>query len=425
MKGGGALSHAASGVSPSFRALTWAYGCAHGGKTLFWTASDLYFTFYMTEVCGVAPLHTGIIIGCSLLFAALADLGLIGLLAGRGTGMEPARMQAFGSVASAVALLLFASVAVVPPDMRLGASIVTLFTFRAAYALLDVPQNALLALATSTDEQRRRMTAVRNGAGAVARTALAFAFVPVMAHQVPIDAAGAFLGMVVLLSAFTIAGALILSRFVAGHTRSIVRTTSGGIRSYGGHTLMAMMAVMTIATTIFNQIEPYLASYGMGRHLSASAFMGLIAAGGALSQTAWLSFSMRRAPFALLGYALAMMVGGSCLLVFVPRDVLVASGSAALLYGIGSGGVLFVLWSGIARSASHGDAVAVIGRFTAVAKLGQGVAVVIAGALLDGWLSRTDGGALAAVMAGAVTTGAMILLGLSIIRHGQARQMLT
>ncbi|MBD8546745.1 MFS transporter [Sphingomonas sp. CFBP 8760] len=412
-------------MSPSFRALTWAYGCAHGGKTLFWTASDLYFTFYMTEVCGVAPLYTGIIIGCSLLFAALADLGLIGLLTRRGIGIEPARMQACGSVASAAALLLFASVAYVPPDMRLGASIVTLFTFRAAYALLDVPQNALLALATSTDEQRRRMTAVRNAAGAVARTALAFAFVPVMAHQGPIDAGRAFLGMVALLSVFTIVGALILSRLVAGHTRSIVQTIPDGIRPHGGRTLMAMMTVMTIATTIFSQIEPYLASYGMGRHLSASAFMGLIAVGAALSQTAWLSCSISRSPSALLGYALAMMVGGSCLLVFVPRDVLIASGGAALLYGIGLGGVLFVLWSGIARSASHGDAVGVIGRFTAVAKMGQGVAVVIAGALLDGWLSRTDGGALAAVMAGAIATGAMILLGLSIIQRGQAHHMLT
>nr|WP_244646623.1 MFS transporter [Sphingomonas sp. CFBP 8760] len=405
--------------------MTWAYGCAHGGKTLFWTASDLYFTFYMTEVCGVAPLYTGIIIGCSLLFAALADLGLIGLLTRRGIGIEPARMQACGSVASAAALLLFASVAYVPPDMRLGASIVTLFTFRAAYALLDVPQNALLALATSTDEQRRRMTAVRNAAGAVARTALAFAFVPVMAHQGPIDAGRAFLGMVALLSVFTIVGALILSRLVAGHTRSIVQTIPDGIRPHGGRTLMAMMTVMTIATTIFSQIEPYLASYGMGRHLSASAFMGLIAVGAALSQTAWLSCSISRSPSALLGYALAMMVGGSCLLVFVPRDVLIASGGAALLYGIGLGGVLFVLWSGIARSASHGDAVGVIGRFTAVAKMGQGVAVVIAGALLDGWLSRTDGGALAAVMAGAIATGAMILLGLSIIQRGQAHHMLT
>lgn len=187
----------------------------------------------------------------------------------------------------------------------------------------------------------------------------------------------------------------------------------------------AMMAVLTIATTIFGQVEPYLAMYGMGGGLSAGAFMGLVAAGAALSQVAWLRMSLRAGPRSLLGWALAMMVAGSGLLLPAPRTMLAVGATAALLYGIGSGGALFVLWSGIARQGARGDALTTIGRFTAIAKSAQGWAVIIVGALLDGWFARSDGQALAATMAGATLVGAFVLGTLAWFARGQRDVMLT
>lgn len=410
----------------TFRTLAWAYGFAHGGKTLFWTASDLYFTFYMTEVCAVSPAATGFVIGCSFLFAALADLTFARALAGAtGKYAHPAQMQAIGAFASAAALLLFAGVAFAPTSMRLGASILALFGFRAAYALLDVPQNALLALAAGTEPERAKLTAVRNVTGATARTLLALAFVPVMTGHASTIAGIAFLSLVLLLSSLTIVSALVLAR-VAGQCRAAATTPdpAPGLAS-AVRLLLAMMFVQTIATTAFMQIEPYLAAYGIADRLSAGIFMGAIALGSAVSQPLWLRRSVTARSGMLLGQALGVMVIGSFLLVILPRDTLLGSGSAGLVYGIGSGGVLFALWTSVARNAARGSAVSVIGRFTAFAKLGQGIAVIGTGMLLDQWLQRTDGYRLAATMSGAILIGAILVGGLSAFGYRQRRHIVT
>lgn len=406
----------------SDRVLAWTYGAAHGGKTLLWAASDLYFTFFMTEICGVAPLYAGLAIGCSLLFAGLADLVLVRWVSDFRSATGSARLQAWGALASAGALLLFAAIAFLPPTIRLGAGIVTLFGFRAAYALLDVPQNALLALAPSNDEQRRRLTAVRNGAGAIARTMLAIAFVPVMAGTRPDTS---FLLLVVILVTMALGGAVMLARITPERPLQLVRTVPGPARAHNMLYLTARMAVLTIVTTIFGQVEPYLAMYGMGGGLSAGAFLGTVAAGTVLSQTVWLRATVRAGPRSLLGWALAMMVVGSGLLVPAPRGVLAVGAAAALLYGIGAGGVLFVLWSGIAQSGARGNALATIGRFTAIAKSAQGCAIIAVGAMFDGGFARTDGHALAMMMAAATLVGAIVVAALTWVRRGQRDAMLT
>jgi len=406
----------------SDRALVWTYGAAHGGKTLLWAASDLYFTFFMTEICGVAPLYAGLAIGCSLLFAGLADLVLVRWVSDFRSATGSARLQAWGAFASAGALLLFAAIAFLPPTIRLGAGIVTLFGFRAAYALLDVPQNALLALAPSNDEQRRRLTAVRNGAGAIARTILAIAFVPVMAGARPDTS---FLLLVVVLVTMALGGAVMLARITPERPPKASRAFPSPARAHDMLYLTAMMAVLTIMTTIFGQVEPYLAMYGMGGGLSAGAFLGTVAAGTVLSQTVWLRATVRAGPRSLLGWALAMMVVGSGLLVPAPRGVLGVGVAAALLYGIGAGGVLFVLWSGIAQSGARGNALATIGRFTAIAKSAQGCAIIAVGAMFDGGFARTDGQALAMMMAAATLVGAIVVAALTWVCRGQRDAMLT
>lgn len=406
----------------SDRALVWTYGAAHGGKTLLWAASDLCFTFFMTEICGVAPLYAGLAIGCSLLFAGLADLVLVRWVSDFRSATGSARLQAWGAFASAGALLLFAAIAFLPPTIRLGAGIVTLFGFRAAYALLDVPQNALLALAPSNDEQRRRLTAVRNGAGAIARTILAIAFVPVMAGTRPDTS---FLLLVVILVTMALGGAVMLARITPERPLQMVRTVPGPARAHDMLYLTAMMAILTLVTTIFGQVEPYLAMYGMGGGLSAGAFLGTVAAGTVLSQTVWLRATVRAGPRSLLGWALAMMVVGSGLLVPAPRGVLGVGVAAALLYGIGAGGVLFVLWSGIAQSGARGNALATIGRFTAIAKSAQGCAIIAVGAMFDGGFARTDGQALAMMMAAATLVGAIVVAALTWVCRGQRDAMLT
>lgn len=120
-----------------------------------------------------------------------------------------------------------------------------------------------------------------------------------------------------------------------------------------------------------------------------------------------------------------MMVVGSGLLVPAPRGVLGVGVAAALLYGIGAGGVLFVLWSGIAQSGARGNALATIGRFTAIAKSAQGCAIIAVGAMFDGGFARTDGQALAMMMAAVTLVGAIVVAALTWVCRGQRDAMLT
>jgi Na+/melibiose symporter-like transporter len=50
------------------------YALAHASKTLFWTASDIYFAFYLTQVCGLPPLVMGFVLAASYLVNAAADV---------------------------------------------------------------------------------------------------------------------------------------------------------------------------------------------------------------------------------------------------------------------------------------------------------------------------------------------------------------
>ncbi|PTS89573.1 hypothetical protein DBR17_03035 [Sphingomonas sp. HMWF008] len=414
------------GEASTFRALAWVYGVAHGGKTLFWTASDLYFTFYMTEICGVAPAYTGATIGVSFLFAAFADLVLAQALSrSRLHHRSAGRMQAIGACASAVALLLFAGASFVPLSIRLGACIVALFGFRAAYALLDVPQNALLALATTSERERARLTAVRNVVGAIARTGLALAFVPVMTGQTPLLSGIAFLCLVLPLATVAITGALLLNRAL-GQRPEIVHTDPAPPRlTRTVLLLLVMMFIQTIATTGFMQIEPYFAAYGIADRIAAGIFMGGIALGGAVSQPLWLARNATRPSPVLLREALGVMVIGTMLLVILPPGTVVGSAGAGLIYGIGSGGVLFSLWASIARTAASGSAIEIIGRFTAAAKFGQGLAVMAFGLMLDERSFRGDGDHLAVAMCGVILPGVLIVGGLSMLNRGQRDLIVT
>jgi Na+/melibiose symporter-like transporter len=397
----------------------WSYGFAHGGKTLFWTVSDLYFAFFMTEVCGLPPLHTGMVVGGSLLFAAVADLALVRLLTTSLAGRDPIRLQLVGALASAGALMLFAAIAFLPLPFRLAGAILTLLGFRATYALVDVPQNALLSLAAADDLERRRLTMSRNVAGGAARVLLAFAFVPIMARQAPAESASSFLSLVIALSVLMITGASLLTRSVGTRRQRAGSPIRDRRPLEGVWTLTAMMGVMTLATTVFGQLEPYLASYGMGGRLSATAFMGLVAVGGAVSQPGWLKASSRLKASALLGVSMAVMLAGSSALILLDRTSLPGALVIALLYGTGSGGVLFTLWSGIAGRASEGNALAVLGRFTAFAKTAQGIAVLLVGAALDTRIDRTDGQMVSSLMVVATVIGVIVVTGLLVIRRGQ------
>lgn len=386
-----------------------AYGLAHGGKTLLWTASDLYFMFYMTEVCRVSPSRTGLAIGLSFLVAAAVDRALGDVLARRlRTAAAVAQMQLLGAAGSAVALVLFALAAFLPVELRFAAAILSLCLLRLAYAVLDVPQNALIALAAADEHERGRLTAARNLAGGLARTLLAASFVPLMYGRAQEVHAQRFLSLVLLLAAFVVIGAFLLSRRLRSST-AFAAAPAAGTQAAAAPLLLGMMFVFAAVTTAFNQIEPYVAARVVDDRRTGIAFMAAIALGQAVSQPLWLARARRAAPSGLLVEAQIVAASSGVLLALLPLTAIANGLAIGLVYGVGTGGVMFALWTGIARTATGAEALARIGRFTAVAKLGQGLAIILAGA----WLAQSgaaDGTPTVGQMAAVVILG-MALLG--------------
>jgi len=122
------------------------YGVAHGGKSLFWHASELLFGYFLTEICALSPQQMGLILSGSMLLSALVDV-LTGryLACSVTTTGRAAEVQWLGALASCLAFAVFGVSSLAPLNYRFAFALVSMIAFRLAYAFLDNPQNAMLA----------------------------------------------------------------------------------------------------------------------------------------------------------------------------------------------------------------------------------------------------------------------------------------
>jgi Na+/melibiose symporter-like transporter len=416
---------AGDGPAPA-RAPVARYAAAHAGKTLFWAASDIYFGFYLTEVCGIAPSVMGVLLAASYLINAASDWILGRRLArsvrtARGAGL----LQFVGAALCSATLLLFGCVALVTPDARILTCIVALVIFRVAYSLYDIPQNSLLALAGGDDRDRGRLTAARILFGGLARIALSAAFVPLFVRQSITAQIDAFLILSGITAALGMATAAMLARRLDRDDpiAAVVGRPLQPRRHRPRAALHWVMLILSAGTTIFSQLEPYLAAYAIQSRIQAGAMLIAVAAGSSLSQPLWMILADRYGRWRGGAAALTVAAIGALLFPFLVLRGLVPAIISGTLYGIGVGGMFFLLWTGIARQAAHDHGVvgatATLGAFSGFAKLGQASAILAVGLYLDHVRTAVavmPGQPLLALMTGAVLV-ALILSCLIAIRQ--------
>src|ERR1700736_3975768 len=172
------------GVASENCRFIWVYGLAHFGKSLLWHASELLFAFFLTEACGLPPHHMALILSGSLVLNAAADLVVGRYLSYRvETAAAAGRTQFRAALFSVCAFCAFGCAGLVPAPARFGFAIVAIIAFRLSYPFFDIPQNALLALTTSNDSERARVSSYRFIFGGVANIALASSFGPLLQGQ--------------------------------------------------------------------------------------------------------------------------------------------------------------------------------------------------------------------------------------------------
>ncbi|EJL36450.1 hypothetical protein PMI01_00995, partial [Caulobacter sp. AP07] len=287
----------------SERAFVVAYGASHAGKSLLWYASELLFAYFLTEACGLPPRQMGLILGASLLLNALADLvGGLSLDRWVRTPGDAGRLQALGAILSAGMFVAFGLAGLVPAPDRFAFALTTIILFRLTYAAMDLPQNALLALATADDGARARLASVRYVFAGVASIVVAGAFAPFLQKASDAVAPAAFALFSTGLAACAAASAVFLWRRLSRDRPPRLTTAASSAAATRRDEpvaprrwpLFLIMFAISASLSIFGRLEPYFVTYGLTSPLDGGALLVCGAVGALASQPFWSWRAQRR-----------------------------------------------------------------------------------------------------------------------------------
>jgi glycoside/pentoside/hexuronide:cation symporter, GPH family len=163
------------------------YATGNLGKVVLWSSAELTLLFLMTEVMGIRAGIAGTLLLATLLLDIAIDLfaGRINAAARR-RGVPYRRLMLAGAPACAAGFALLYALplaAPVAPWLAGGA----LLLFRAGYAFVDVPHNAMLPGIATGSHARGRIAGYRSFFSAVATLGVATLLAPAVAGSVASD----------------------------------------------------------------------------------------------------------------------------------------------------------------------------------------------------------------------------------------------
>lgn len=377
----------------SMQLFAWVYGAAHGGKSLIWQASELLFAFFLTEICGLPPREMGIILGVSLLLNAFVDLALGRTLARWiHTVAQAGRVQFVGVCIAGAAFVAFGLSGLVPPDHRFAYALGAILLFRLAYPVVDNPQNAMLALATTSDAQRAGLAGVRYIAAGLAGMAIGGVFSVVIGEGGGQAARFAVFTQAIVVVA--VVAALGLARFSANSISTVASgdpdlpARSGAIESGALRAMPVFLMIFCFSgcNAVFIRLQSYFAAAVIGPDARSGWVIMAISAATVVSQLLWTPIARRIGLVSTLRIALGLWAVASMLFWLVGAHGLVPAALVGLVYGAANGGVLMLLWALAAASARPGlaksSATATFGKLTFSSKLAMAAASLAVAELL-------------------------------------------
>ena len=283
---------------------------------------------------------------------------------------------------------------------------------RLAYAVYDVPQNALIALAGSSGQARTRLATVRIACSGLASVAIAAAVAPLLAARTRGQDAGLLLQLAAVAVVIAVGSAWWLARTLsstaARPSSTAAPATPGKFKKLWP--LLAIMAAMSLAPPLFQKLEPYFATYVLRSPAWGGAIILAVVAGQLVGQPLWFRLSRGRSrDTVLVVAAIVQALGGVAFLaspLSQPRGLVAAS----LLVGIGNGGVGMAMWAAfgdlVRRYASGRESLA-FAAFTAIAKLGLAAGSALVSLLMVATATRSW---ITLAMAGGAVLGSLAIL---------------
>lgn len=325
------------------------YSSGNFGKNLLLGSVDATLLFLLTDLLGIAPQRVGLLM--LMVFAAdlVLDLGAGWLAAwAQQRGIAYRRLIVLGALPCGAAFALIYSLPALAPASITVIAPVIIF-FRAAYAVIDVPHNSLIARVATDSRARGRASGYRTVFSSAASVVIATVLVPFMGAAGQPATAGR-------LSLLGMAGGLVfcaLMFFAAWSAREegVVgdrRRRPAGIvllpkldRLFGA---VAVIALMTgFAIPVFGKMMLHIATYVLKRPGLAGPLLLTITLGQLAGAALWIFLVRSRDKTFLLAVSHGIAICGVLCFAMAGTTPWLLTASA-LIIGIGFGGVFMLPW---------------------------------------------------------------------------------
>lgn len=367
------------------------YFGAHLGKSLLWYASETFIAFLLTEVIRLPASSIGWALGFGFAASAVLDVAIgAGFREHLSSARRAGRLQAIGSILSASALMILFAFPILGLSNSYSSVVLTIIVFRFAYAMVDIPQNAILSTATSDDGARSRLASARLAGSGVAALTVS-AMVSAIIYHPGAERPALIAGAAGVIATIAIGSSLALEQ--ALRRSPVAITTTQAIDSLrhprlpGGVTLLlAVMFLTSFAAPVFAKLLPYYAAYRLHGPALGTGTIAAVSLGMAIGQPV-LFASLRRV--SVIGrtkiMALATAASAFAFSVAGGRETW-AIPAAAWVFGACSAGLGAALWAAyadvVARRMVGREGLA-FGLLTAAAKLSLAASGVGIGWLLS------------------------------------------
>lgn len=336
----------------------------------------------------------GIVLASGFLVSAAIDLAVGAGLARRlTTASSASQLQMIGAVLCSIALVAVFLGAWVSPVHRFAYAITAGIVFRLAFAVYDIPQNALMALATGDATARLRIASTRIWFSGAATLVVATLVGPLVARQGDISAMQLLLGVAALFGVMAIASARMLHRLLRDKEPEAPVPAGPNPVSKPWPAAFWWLLLVMIATSVFTpafgKLEPYFAAYALGSPWWGGVIILLMASGIVIGQPLWMRLCTRT-PGGWVMLANALLQIGALALFWISGVTNPAlSALAAFLFGLGNGGVGMVQWAMFSETVARmgaGRTGLSYGLFSAASKL----SLALGGLLIAMALDRID-----------------------------------
>ena len=326
------------------------YSSGNFGKNLLLGSVDVTLLFMLTDLLGIAPQRVALLM--LTVFAADLVLDLVaGLLAARAQnrGIGYRRLVALGALPCGAAFALIYSLpALAPPNITVIALVIIFF--RAAYAIIDVPHNSLLARVATDSRARGRASGYRTVFSSAASVVIATVLVPFMGADGQRASAGqlSLLGMaggVVFCAVMLFAAWSAREEGVVGERRlrpSARIAFLPKLDSLFG--AIAVIALMTgFAIPVFGKMMLHIATYVLKQPGLAGPILLTITLGQLAGAALWIFLVRSRDKTSLLAISHGVAICGVLCFAMAGATPWLLTASA-LLIGVGFGGVFMLPW---------------------------------------------------------------------------------